>query len=111
MNLIMPFAPASLLLVSPALAAETAPPPAKVCLNVNDIQRTEIVDDRTIFFHLYGGKIWRNRLKTVCPMLKVSPYTEKLIGDLVCSNQQFIHLTLTGNDCELGEFTPVAGKP
>ena len=112
MHLVIPLAVAALLLASPALAAAgTAASPPQVCLNVNDIQRTEVVDDRTILFHMYGGKVWRNTLKTVCPMLKVSPYTEKLIGDLVCSNQQFIHLTLTGNDCVLGDFTPLAPKP
>jgi hypothetical protein len=40
-------------------------------------------------------------------MLKVSPYTDKLTGDLVCANQQFIHLTITG-DCALGNFRQVA---
>src|SRR5256885_13606905 len=82
--------------------------PAGVCLNVRDIQRTETPHDRTIIFHMRDGKVWSNRLKTVCPMLKVSPFTQVLhSGDLVCSNQQFIHVTLTGDDCVLGEFTPV----
>jgi hypothetical protein len=40
-------------------------------------------------------------------MLKISPYTQKLNGDLVCSNQQFIHVVMTGNDCVLGDFTPL----
>lgn len=110
MHRITPFAVVALLLASPAPAAaqSAAPAPATVCLNVNDIQRTEVPDDQTILFHMHDGKVWRNRLKTVCPMLKVSPYSQRLVGDLVCSNQQFIHVTLTGNDCVLGEFTPVA---
>ena len=106
------FAAAALLLASsaPAFAQAAAPNPANVCLNVTEIQRTEVPDDRTIIFHMRDGKIWRNRLKTVCPMLKISPYTQKLNGDLVCSNSQFIHVTLTGNDCVLGEFSPVAAQ-
>ena len=81
--------------------------PGSVCLNVREIQRTEILSDRSILFHMRDGKVWRNDLRTACPMLKVSPYTENLTGDLVCSNQQFIHLTLTADDCALGGFTQV----
>lgn len=90
----------------PVQAADPRPP--AVCLNVRDIDRTEVPNDRTIIFHMRDGKIWRNDLRTVCPMLKVSPYTQKLNGDLVCSNAQFIHVALTGNDCALGDFTPAS---
>ena len=85
-------------------AADPAPP--KVCLNVRDIQRTETPNDRTIVFHMRNGKVWRNTLRTACPMLRTSPYVQKLNGDLVCSNQQFIHVIQTGDDCALGDFTP-----
>jgi hypothetical protein len=54
-----------------------------------------------------GGKIWRNDLRQACPMLSVSPFIEKLTTDLVCANQQFIHVTLTGDNCSLGSFTEV----
>ncbi|HEY4264319.1 MAG TPA: hypothetical protein VGM72_03310 [Micropepsaceae bacterium] len=96
------FAPSAAIQVR---AADTSP--GKVCLNASQIQRTEVPDDRTIIFHMRDGKIWRNTLKTACPMLKISPYTQKLNGDLVCSNQQFIHVVMTGNDCVLGDFTPL----
>lgn len=85
-----------------------APDPTKVCLNTRDIERTNVISDRSILFYMRDGKIWRNDLRSACPMLKVSPYTEKLTSDLVCANQQFIHLTLTGDDCALGDFTEVA---
>ena len=112
MNLITLFALAPVLAASaPVDVPAAAPRPAGVCLNVRDIQRTETPDDRTIIFHMRDGKVWSNRLKAVCPMLTVSPYTQVLrSGDLVCSNQQFIHLTLTGDDCVLGEFTPVTAQ-
>lgn len=84
---------------------------SKVCLNLRDIQRTEIPNDQTIIFHMRDGKVWQNRLKTVCPMLKVSPYTQIIRGtDTVCSNQQFIHVIQTGNDCVLGDFTPLPNE-
>jgi hypothetical protein len=111
MNRITYFAVSALLLVSSSSAYDqtAASRSANVCLNVREIQRTETPDDRTIIFHMRDGKVWSNRLKTVCPMLKVSSFTQVLrSGDLVCSNQQFIHVTLTGDDCSLGEFSPVA---
>jgi hypothetical protein len=101
---------AMLLLVAtaPIQLHAAAPPGAGVCLNLRDIERTEIPNDRSILFYMRDGKVWRNDLRTACPMLKVSPYTEKLTSDLVCANQQFIHLTMTGDDCALGDFTQVA---
>ena len=112
MNLISPLSLALLFAASaPVDVPAAAPRAASVCLNVRDIQRTETPDDRTILFHMRDGKVWSNRLKAVCPMLKVSPFTQVLhSGDLVCSNQQFIHVTLTGDDCVLGEFTPVTAE-
>jgi hypothetical protein len=88
-----------------------APDAGKVCLNTREILRTNVVSDRSILFYMRDGRVWRNDLRTNCPMLKVSPYTEKLTSDLVCANQQFIHLTLTGDDCALGDFTEVATPP
>lgn len=82
----------------------------KVCLNVRDIQRTEAPDDRTILFHMRDGKVWRNRLRQNCPSLKFSPFTQELHTDLICSNQQVIHVALTGDNCALGEFTPAEPK-
>jgi hypothetical protein len=111
MNLVTSSALAALLFaaVTQASAQPAAPRPANVCINARDIQRTETPDDRTILFHMRGGKIWRNTLKSACPMLKISPFTEVLhSGDLVCANQQFIRITLTGDQCVLGDFTPVA---
>lgn len=87
-------------------AQAPASSPASVCLNVRNIQRTEVQDDRTILFHMRDGKVWMNKLRQVCPMLKTSPWTQVLhSGDQVCANQQFIHVIQTGNMCSLGDFT------
>ena len=52
---------AALLLASSAAVSvgAPAPSPANVCLNVRNIQRTEVQDDRTIVFHMRDGKVWR----------------------------------------------------
>ncbi len=111
MKLSTMFAVALLPVFASAAEAQPAAPPAKVCLNVSDIQRSEIPDDRTIIFHMRDGKVWRNTLKTVCPMLKISPFTQVLrSGDLMCANQQTIHVAMTGNSCMLGEFSQVTAQ-
>ena len=110
MTRIAPISAAILLLAAstPVQLQAVALDGASVCLNLRDVERTEIPNDRSILFYMRDGKIWRNDLRTACPMLKVSPYTEKLTSDLICANQQFIHLTLTGDDCALGNFTQIA---
>lgn len=103
-------ASAGLLLLTapiPDSLAAAVPSGADVCLNTRDIARTHILNDKTILFHMRDGKVWRNDLRTACPMLTTSPYTERLTTDLICANQQSIHLTLTGDDCALGSFTRV----
>lgn len=92
----------------PQYTEAAAPNGANVCLNSHDVDHTQVISDRAILFHMRDGTIWRNDLRTACPMLSVSPYTEKLTTDLICANQQFIHVALTGDDCELGSFTQVA---
>jgi hypothetical protein len=98
-----------LLVSSSGIAQAPASSPGTVCLNLREIQRTEVQDDRTILFHMRNGAIWQNRLRQICPMLKTSPWTQVLHGaDQVCSNQQFIHVIQTGDTCSLGAFTPVS---
>jgi hypothetical protein len=112
MNVFATLAGAALLLASSAaVGVQTpAPPSSNVCLFSRDIQRTEVQDDRTILFHMRDGKVWVNKLRTICPMLKTSPWTQVLRSDQVCANQQFIHVIRTGDDCALGDFTPAEAK-
>jgi hypothetical protein len=91
----------------PLYVQAAAPDGANVCLNTRDIEHTQVLSDRAILFHMRDGKLWRNDLRQACPMLSVSPYSEKLTSDLICANQQFIHVTLTGDDCALGSFTQI----
>jgi hypothetical protein len=109
MRIIAPIAGAILVLATSAAVSVETPPssPATVCLNLRNIQRTEVQDDRTILFHMRDGKVWQNKLRRVCPMLKTSSYTQVLHNDQVCSNQQFIHVTQTGDTCALGDFMPM----
>ena len=101
--------------ISGDVTAATNPPLPRICLNLHEIQSTQVPNDRTIIFHMRDGKVWQNRLRTVCPRLSVSPWTQVIHGpDVVCSNEQFIHVTQTGDNCVLGDFMPFAdpsGRP
>jgi hypothetical protein len=109
MNLLPAFAGAALVLAVSAPAQVPAPPAqSSLCISARNIQRTEVRDDQTILFHMRDGKVFQNRLRQICPMLKTSPYTQVLHSDQVCANQQFIHVTQTGDTCALGDFTLVS---
>jgi hypothetical protein len=111
MNLLPAFAGAALVLAASAPAEVPVPSASSsFCINVRNIQRTEVQDDSTILFHMRDGRVWQNRLRQICPMLKTSPWTQVLHNDQVCSNQQFIHVIQTGNTCSLGDFSLV-GAP
>ena len=109
MNLLPAFAGAALVLAVSA-PAEVPVPSAQstLCINARNIQRTEVQDDQTILFHMRDGRVWQNKLRRVCPMLKTSPFTQVLHSDQVCANQQFIHVTQTRDTCALGDFTLVS---
>lgn len=110
MNLLPAFAGAALVLAVSAPTAEVPAPSGQssLCISARNIQRTEVQDDRTILFHMRDGKVLQNRLRQICPMLKTSPWTQVLHSDQVCANQQFIHVTQTGDTCALGDFTLVS---
>ena len=113
MNPVKPLAIAALGL-SICVSADAQPAaksPPRVCLNLRDIDHTRTPDDRTIVFHMRDGKIWQNKLRSICPMLHTSPYSQVVYTDQVCSNQQFIRVEQSGYTCVLGDFTPLVPKP
>jgi len=113
MNPVKPLAIAALGL-SICVSADAQPAaksPPRVCLNLRDIDHTRTPDDRTIVFHMRDGKIWQNKLRSICPMLHTRPYSQVVYTDQVCSNQQFIRVEQSGYTCVLGDFTPLVPKP
>lgn len=39
------------------------------CVQARNIRRTEVIDGRTILFHMSGSRVWMNRLSSTCPRL------------------------------------------
>ncbi|HEX5046154.1 MAG TPA: hypothetical protein VFX89_03455 [Gammaproteobacteria bacterium] len=43
---------------------------ARRCVALTNIDRTEVVDDGTVLFHMRNGDVYRNVLRHECPTLK-----------------------------------------
>ncbi|HEY1630386.1 MAG TPA: hypothetical protein VGF56_03685 [Rhizomicrobium sp.] len=94
------FALAFLLAATPALADN-------VCIRSRDIDRTSVPDDRTVLFHMKGGKVWKSAMMAPCAGLRFHGfvYDASPNGD-ICGNLQTIRVITTGSVCALGPFTP-----
>ena len=98
--------------------ADPAPPPSppppaaahnNVCLNAGDIDHYSYPDEKTILFHMKGGKVrvWRNDLPRACPGLKFEQgIALEIRGGSICSNMQVVYVLNTWMPCFLGAFTP-----
>jgi hypothetical protein len=98
------------------LAAALAPSiglaaPAPSCISAIRIDRTEVVDDSTILFHMLGHEVYRNTLPQRCVGLRLDPqgftYSPTDNSDALCSNLVTIRLNSYGSVCMLGAFVRV----
>jgi hypothetical protein len=92
------------------------PPPKRnsVCLNPSDIDHLSYPDDKTILFHMRGGKvrIWRNDLPRACNGMKFQGgIAYEIRGGVICSNMQTFTVIERGIPCMLGAFTPYTPPP
>ncbi|MBU6297727.1 MAG: hypothetical protein KGJ79_06280 [Alphaproteobacteria bacterium] len=103
----------ALLTVVPSVNAE--PPAANnVCLDAGNIDHYSFPDDKTILFHMNGGKvrIWRNDLPRACPGLKFEQgIALEIRGGMICSNMQVVYVLRRWTPCFLGAFTPYTPPP
>jgi hypothetical protein len=100
---------AGVLLLGAAAHADSAAAPKAlpVCIDPTGIDRTQIVDDGTILFHMKDGKIWRNTLPSKCFGLKIEGgFAYDVHGGEICSSLQTIRVLHEGTVCQLGDFTP-----
>src|SRR2546430_10496165 len=77
-----------LVLTAPAAVAE-----GMVCLPLNQIDHTQVVDDQTILFHMRDRTVYRNVLPAKCSGLKFEDgfsYTSST--DQLCSNVEIIRV-------------------
>jgi hypothetical protein len=84
------------------------------CITLMRLDRTEVIDDRTIIFHMRGGRIYLNHLSRECPGLKreerfmYSPTSNRLCDvDQVTVLEQWGFGLTRGFTCSLGMFHPI----
>ncbi len=75
------------------------------CLELHRIDRTEILDDYTILFHMKGKTTYVSKLPYRCHGLKFERgYSYSTSISKICGNTDFITVLRRGNSCALGPF-------
>ena len=88
------------------------------CVQLRQIQNTRVRDDKTIDFHMLGGKIYRNSLPHSCPGLGFEEkFLYKTSLSQLCSVDIITVLRNAGGgldrgaSCGLGKFQPMVKAP
>jgi hypothetical protein len=88
---------------------------AEDCISLRRIQRSEVIDEQTIVFHLSGGQVYVNRLPRRCPGLrhnKAIMYKTSLSKlcrlDMITVLDSMGFGFQRGASCGLGSFVPVS---
>jgi hypothetical protein len=96
---------AGLMSPAPTLAADEAGKP--VCLDVNRIDHTQVLNSSQILFYMYGKKVWLNTLSYPCTTLtRQEGFAWESSVTRYCDNLEIIRVIRTGQVCQLGAFTP-----
>jgi hypothetical protein len=84
------------------------------CISLNRVDKTDVIDDRTIVFHMRGSDIYLNHLSRECPGLEreerfmYSPTSNRLCEiDTVTVLEQWGFGLTRGFTCTLGMFHPI----
>jgi len=83
-----------------------------VCLDVNRIDHTEILNDHQILFYMNGKKVWLNTLSNRCTTLtRQDGFAWESSLPKYCENVELIRILRSGQVCQLGAFTPYVKQP
>jgi len=101
--------------VAPAARSQDADEAPRRCLTLMRIDRTEIIDDQTIVFHLKGDDIYVNELDQPCNRLeREGRFTYRTSTGQLCSSDTISVLESSGFGglqegftCGLGRFRSV----
>jgi len=84
------------------------------CISPSSIQRTEVIDARTVLFYMRGGDVYRNRLAYDCPRLvREKRFSYELRTNRLCNVDTIYVLEFWGSEmrrgmpCGLGDFYPI----
>lgn len=80
------------------------------CLPMTQIDRIEVVDDRTLLFHMHGDDHYVNKLPYRCPGLETEPFIHETSLNQYCDLDTItVYNASVGmrmGSCPLGEFEP-----
>jgi hypothetical protein len=103
----------ALLASAPIGAQESGGEGPRRCISLSSIDRTEIIDNRTIAFYVTGGRIYLNRLDRACrnlgrdrPFSYETPTGQLCAGDTITVIEDFGFGVSAGDSCGLGAFVP-----
>ena len=87
----------------------------KNCINLNQIDRTDVVDDDTILFYMRGKDIYENDLPNKCPELRSEDrFMYRTSTSQLCNVDTITVLNdlgfgfMPGATCGLGKFAPIS---
>jgi hypothetical protein len=82
-------------------------PVAKNCIDLGWLDRSQIVDDQTILFHMKGGQVYENKLPYRCFGLKFEDGFAFATSLHQLCNTDIIKVLHRGTSCGLGMFIPL----
>lgn len=75
------------------------------CINLTQIQRSEVLDDETILFHMRNGRIKKAKLAFGCPSLKFyNSFSYRVYSNRLCARVDVI-VSRGGAHCPIAEIT------
>jgi hypothetical protein len=87
----------------------------KNCINLNQIDHTDVVDDDTILFYMRGNEIYENDLPNRCPELRSEDrFLYRVSTSQLCNVDTITVLNdmgfgfMPGATCGLGKFAPIS---
>ena len=87
--------------------AQADAPQKNVCLWVNRIDHTRVLNDHQILFFETNGKIWQSNLPVPCrTMTSQDGFAWESGIPEICGNVEQIRVLRTGEHCLLGAFVP-----
>jgi hypothetical protein len=96
-----------------AVAQDAADTEPRRCVGLTSIDRTEVIDDRTIAFYLRGGRVYLNHLDRACRNLdRDQPFSYRTSTGQLCAIdvirviEDFGPGANFGDTCALGPFVP-----
>lgn len=94
--------------------AERPPSLRSSCISLSEIQRSEVIDDETILFHLRNGRIKKATLAFGCPSLKFyDSFSYRVYSNRLCARVDVI-LSRGGAHCpiaEISDYAPAEKQP